>query len=101
MTIEVALILSILSVGFSIYFGIKNSKKSDAKDLEERVKANTTVNLKLDGIQESLDDIKEDVASIKRDIKQHNDRLIKVEESTKSAHKRLDDMQKVINDLKK
>ena len=43
MTIEIALLISIVSVAFSIFFGIKNSKRTDTKDIEERVKENTKI----------------------------------------------------------
>lgn len=43
MTIEIstAIIISVVSVAFSIFFGLKNNKRSDTKDIEERVKQNT------------------------------------------------------------
>ena len=50
MTVELALIVSIVSVAFSIFFGLKNNKRTDTKDIEERVKENTRINLKLDDI---------------------------------------------------
>ena len=46
MTIEIALLISIVSVAFSIFFGIKNSRRADTKDIEERVKENTRINVK-------------------------------------------------------
>ena len=36
MSIEVALLISIISVAFSVYFGLKNSKKSDKEEIAER-----------------------------------------------------------------
>ena len=101
MTVEVALVLSVVSVVFSIYFGYKNSKHTDTKELEQRVKENTTINLKLDGIAASIDDVKIDLKAIKTEMKQHNDRIIKVEESVKSAHKRIDEILKKIEETDK
>lgn len=85
MSIEVALLLSIISVAFSIFFGIKNNKRSDTKDIEERVRNDTKINVKLDNISQTTQDIKNEISSMREDIKSHNDRLIKVEESLKSA----------------
>lgn len=98
MTVEIALLISLVSMAFSIYFGLKNSKRSDTKDVEERVKQNTTINLKLDGIAASVQDIKQEMSTIKTEIGNHNERLIKVEESIKSAHKRIDEMLKKIKE---
>ena len=48
MSIEIALLISIVSVCFSVFFGLKNTKRSDTKDIEERVKDNKRINMKLD-----------------------------------------------------
>lgn len=97
MTVEVALLISIVSVAFSVYFGLKNSKRTDAKDIEERVKENTRINAKLDNITQTTQDIKVEISSMREDIKSHNDRIIKVEESCKQAHHRLNTLEERIN----
>lgn len=90
MTVELALIVSIVSVAFSIFFGLKNNKRTDTKDIEERVKENTRINLKLDDIASTIREVKTEIASLKDEMQNHNDRIIKVEESAKQGHKRLD-----------
>lgn len=97
MTIEIALLISVVSVAFSIFFGLKNSKRTDTKDIEERVKENTRINIKLDNIGQTTQDIKAEVSSMRDDIKSHNERLIKLEESCKSAHHRLDGLENRFN----
>ena len=97
MTIEVALLISFVSVAFSVYFGLKNSRRTDTKDIEERVKENTRINTKLDSIGQTTQEIKTEISSMREDIKSHNDRLIKVEESCKSAHRRIDGLEERIN----
>jgi predicted nucleic acid-binding Zn-ribbon protein len=92
MQVEVALLISIVSVAFSIFFGLKNNKRSDTKEIEERVKTDTIINTKLDNIGSTMQDVKVEIASMRNDIQSHNDRLIKVEESCKQAHKRLDEI---------
>jgi septal ring factor EnvC (AmiA/AmiB activator) len=101
MTIEVALLISIVSVAFSIYFGLKGNKRSDTRDIEERVRQDTIINTKLDSISQTMQDIKADIASMHNEINSHNDRLIIVEQSVKSAHHRLDNMEKKISDEEK
>ena len=97
MTIEVAVVISLVSVGFSVYFGLKNSKRTDTKDIEERVRENTRINIKLDDIGQTTKDIKSELTSVREEIKSHNERIIKVEESVKSAHHRLDGVEERIN----
>lgn len=97
MTIEIALLISIISVSFSIFFGLKNNRRTDTKDIEERVKENTRINVKLDNIGQTTQEIKTEVSSMREDIKSHNDRLIKLEESCKQAHHRIDGLENRIN----
>ena len=94
MSIEIALLISIVSVCFSVFFGLKNNKRSDTKDIEERVKENTRINMKLDNIASNTTEIKNEVSEMRKEINLHGDRIIKVEESVKSAHHRLDGLEK-------
>lgn len=92
MTIEVALLLSIISVAFSVFFGIKNSKKSDQKDIADRIARDTRTDMKLDEISSNVRDVKETVKNIQNDIKDHEGRIVKLESSYKAEHKRLDEL---------
>lgn len=92
MTIEVALLISIVSVGFSIFFGLKNSKKSDEKEISERIARDTRTDMKLDEISSNVREVKETVKNIQNDIKDHEGRIVKLEASYKAAHKRLDEI---------
>lgn len=92
MTIEVALLISVVSVCFSIGFGLKNSKRTDTKDIEERVKENTRINMKLDAITNNTTDIKNEVSEMRKEINSHDSRIVKVEESVKSLHHRVDEL---------
>lgn len=97
MNIEIALLISITSVIFSAYFGIKNSKRTDTKDIEERIKENTKINMKLDETINISKETREEISKIREDINKHDNRLIKVEESTKQAHHRLDAIEERLN----
>ena len=81
MTIEVstAIIISVLSLGFSVFMGMKSNKRTDAKDIEERVKENTRINMKLDAISNNTTDIKNEVSEMRREINSHDGRIVKVE----------------------
>ena len=46
MTIEVALLISVISVAFSIFFGLKNNKRSDVEDIKSRVERDTKTDAK-------------------------------------------------------
>ena len=109
MTIEVAFLLSAISIAFSIFFGLKSSKRNETKDTEERTeermseiaertKENAIINVKLDNINSCNREIKDQVSSLVEKVDAHGDRLIKVEESCKSAHHRLNTLEERLND---
>lgn len=92
MTLEISLavFVSVLSLCSSVFFNLKNTKRSDTKDIEERIKSDTRINMKLDNISVTMSELKEEVTSLRDIITAHNERIIKLEQSTKSAHHRLD-----------
>ncbi len=99
MTIEVsaAIVVSVLSLIFTVLMGLKNNKRSDTKDVEERVKENTRINMKLDNINSTTQDIKSELMTVRTDLQKHNDKLIILEQSCKQAHKRIDELNNRLN----
>lgn len=89
----IALAVTIVSVSFAIYFGVKSSKRSDNSDIEGKAIERATINVKLDQIGGDVRDIKYDVTGVKKDFQLLNERVIKVEESAKSAHHRIDGLE--------
>ena len=52
----------------------------------------TTVIVKLENIGTGITEIKSEMTNVKNDIKEDRERLIRVEDSAKQAHKRLDEL---------
>lgn len=100
MTVEVALVISIISVSFSVFFGLKNTKRSDTKEIEERVKANTEINFKLDNISQIVTEMKNEFSDLKRTVSGHGDKIIEIDASCKSAHKRIDRLETMLEKIK-
>lgn len=90
MTIEVTILVSVVSVAFAIYFGLKSNRRNDIKDIQEKAERDTRINIKLDDISGDVKDVKYDISSVKKKIEDVDKRLIVVEQSTKSAHHRID-----------
>ena len=90
MTIEVTILVSIVSVAFAIYFGLKSNRRSDVKEIEERVARDTTLNIKLDDISGDVKDIKYEMSETKRKVNELDIKFAKVDQSVKSAHHRID-----------
>ncbi|HUM44154.1 MAG TPA: hypothetical protein PKI14_14525 [Fervidobacterium sp.] len=99
MTIEVALLISGVSLAFGIYQGITNMRRNSKKDDQHDAAQLTTVIVKLENIGIGITEIKSEMSNLKNDIKESRERLIKVEESAKQAHKRLDTLEKVVRGL--
>ncbi|MBO5922815.1 MAG: hypothetical protein J6Q48_10580 [Bacteroidaceae bacterium] len=96
MTIEIALLISVVSVAFSIFFGLKNSKRSDEKDIADRIARDTRTDMKLDEISNNVKDVKETLRNIQSDVKDHEGRIVKLEANYCAEHRRLDELFEVV-----
>lgn len=91
MAVEVTILISVFSLVISIYVGLKNTKRGDRTDIEAKAIESATINVKLDAIGNDVKDIKYDISAVKTDVKNLTERMVVVEQSTKSAHKRIDE----------
>lgn len=92
MTIEIALLVSLVSVTFSIFFAVKNNRRADNKEIEDRIARDTRMDMKLDEIGRNVQEVKDTVKNIQNDVKDHEGRIVKLEASYKAEHKRLDEV---------
>ena len=94
MTIEIALLLSIISVGFGVFSAVSSKMRNDRKDTEseaeEKAGTHTLLATKLEHIEENVKDIKNDSRELRREVRELRKRVVAVEQSLKSYHKRLD-----------
>ncbi|APF22573.1 hypothetical protein [Clostridium butyricum] len=89
-TISIALLCTILGVSISYLTFQRN--KDNAIRAETREDAETRA--KLDYISKGVDDIRLDIKTQDRKINEVIERVAKVEESAKSAHHRIDNIEK-------
>ena len=94
LTIEVALLISGVSVAFGIFAGISNLRRNQKLDDKKDATEMTTVIVKLENISNGITEIKSEINNVKNDIKEDRERIIRVEESAKQAHKRIDTLEK-------
>lgn len=90
MTIEVALLISGVSLAFGIYSGITNMKRNQKVDTQKDTSDMTTVIVKLENINNGIVEIKSEFNAMKAETKEIRDRLICTEQSLKSAWKRIE-----------
>lgn len=93
MTVELSLLLSGISVAFAIFFGISSKSRNDRKDTEQeaedRAATHTLLMTKLENIADDVKDIKRDYRETNAEVQNLRERVVAVEQSLKSYHKRL------------
>ena len=89
-TVWIPIALSCVMAIIAIITLAKNSKK----DTEKEAEARAAMNADLKYIRSSVDDIKVENRVIQKDVGDLKIKVTEIEQSAKSAHKRLDDMQK-------
>lgn len=96
MTIELSLLISGVSVVFAIFFGIKSQSRNDRKDTKEEAREDATIITKLEAIQTNMLEVKSEVRSYREEMKDIREHLARDNESLKSLHKRVDELQQRI-----
>lgn len=89
MTIEITILIAIVT----FILGILAHWQRGKSEAEEKAKEKAELSTKLDHIDVGVQDIRVQVRHTDNRLNQINERVIKVEESTKSAHKRLDKLE--------
>ncbi|WP_040192082.1 hypothetical protein [Clostridium culturomicium] len=73
---------------------IMTMSRNKQKDTKDEVEGITKINQEIKYVSKGVDDIKYNVRDITKNLNDMNERLIRVEESCKSAHKRIDGIEK-------
>lgn len=92
----IALIISGLGCAASVFFSTKNSKKTDISEAVKQAEMNTKISVKLDGIGSDVRETSKNVERLREDIDEHGNKITAVEQSVKSAHHRIDGIEKRI-----
>lgn len=92
MNVDISLLISFLSVCIAGLVAFKGLQRNKTTDDQREATEMTTLIVKLENINAGVNEIKSDLRNVKNDIQDLRDRLIVVEQSTKSAHHRLDTM---------
>lgn len=95
MTIEIALLISGVSLAFGIYQGVSNHKRIQKADAKQDASEMTTVIVKLENICAGIAKIEAKMNSIENDRKEDREKLIRIDESLKAAWKRINIIEQV------
>nr|DAX15472.1 MAG TPA: hypothetical protein [Herelleviridae sp.] len=93
MQVDVTIIISFMSLLVAVAVGITNIRRNNATDDRQEASETTTLIVKLENINDGVNEIKSDMRNLRNDVQDLRDRLIMVEQSTKSAHRRLNTLE--------
>ncbi|MEY9980063.1 hypothetical protein [Lysinibacillus sp. RC79] len=94
MSIEISLLFGAIGTVLGVLGAIVTMKK----DSKNQGVSEASISSKVDYIARGVDDIKLDFKDQARKIESQNERLIRVEESTKSANKRLNKLEGITDE---
>lgn len=87
-TIALTTLISVVSVSFAVFFGIKSKKRADDSDLEKRTESMTRLEEKIDSLNKSFSDFVTDMKLEIRDMRDGFDKVKtkQIEQQTEIKH---------------
>ena len=99
MSIELTVLISVVSVSFAIFFGLKSARRADKADDQKETADMTTVAVRLETIRDGVNEIKSEMKSLRDELKSLRDEVrdvreqaAKTQESLKSAWNRINEL---------
>ena len=89
---DTATIVSLVIAACALIFTALSFRRTQNQDTSEAATERATLTADVRYIRSSIDEIKLDNRAIKKDIGDLKNKVVEIEQSTKSAHKRLDDL---------
>lgn len=101
---EITVAVGMLSALFGMILGYLSLSRNRDKDVKTDAAENAVVRTKLDQIGQGVDSIRVDLklleSNTRREITDLSEKVIRVEESSKQAHKRLDEFMKIKEEVR-
>lgn len=90
MSIEFNQILTFVSVVAAVYFAFKSNSRANNDEVIKKAQVDAILSQKLDSISDDTKEIRKEITDVKVKVNDLSERVVMVEQSTKSAHRRLD-----------
>lgn len=90
MNIEFNRILTFVSVVAAVYFAFKSNSRANNDEVSKKAQVDAILSQKLDSISDDTKEIRKEITDVKGKVNDLSERVVMVEQSTKSAHHRLD-----------
>lgn len=88
MTVEITVLIAVAS----FLIGLFSFSRNRDKDVKNDASESAVIRTKLDNINAGVESIRIDIKANEKRVSELSERLIRVEESSKQAHKRLDNL---------
>ena len=89
--------ISVISVAFAVYMGLRGNRQADSKEIESRIRSETKMDAKLDEVISTGRDTRDAVRELNKEIRQHSDRIVSVESSLDALAKRVEVVENRLN----
>ena len=96
MNVDIVALIGLIGTISGVYLGFWKAKKNGEKSIKEDTVQNTVMATKLDSISKGIDDIRIDFKTQAREIQRMQLDQARLDESVKSAHHRIDELQEII-----
>lgn len=93
MTVDISIAIAIVSTCFAVYFGVVNARRNKTSDDKSDATQLATMIVKIDAVGTTVNEIKSDMREFKSEQQFLRDKIIEIEASVKSAHKRIDSIE--------
>ena len=91
---QIETVISLVIAFGALLFTALSFRRTSHVDTSASATERATMTADIRYIRSSIDDIKLDNKAIQKDVSELKTKIVEIEASTKSAHKRLDDMKK-------
>ena len=89
-------LITAVGVIVAIVYSVRGGKRADKQDNEQGARQLSRIEAARDYVKQGVDDIRIDTRALQKETSDLRGCYIRLEESTKSAHKRIDNLEKEI-----
>ena len=93
MTIDIGVLIGVLGTSTGIIIALLNYRRNSTKDIQDSASGNGELRSDIGYIKRGVDDIRLDLRAQEKRVGEIAEKVIRLEESTKSAHKRIDGLE--------
>ena len=91
------IIISVVSVAFAIYMGLRGNRRADSEEREDRIRTETRMNVKLDDVLATTKETRDTMKDLQKEMRDHNNRIVVVEQTLENLTQRINAVEHRLN----